>query len=193
MVVYSATVPSASASPSSSATPSPSLSQTLSGASTTSFGSPSTGTGSASQSNKLSTAAIAGVAAGCVLAVLIILFITLWITRRRLQRRILRMPARPEPCMHLRLLPQDFSDDFHAPLVIERGSARAPGPPTKFAGSLTRQREMTDTTTLSSVAASGPPHRDNYLYEVIGWRIHERDAGPAIEPPVYDPTWAVHM
>ncbi|KAH9928164.1 uncharacterized protein B0H18DRAFT_1001552 [Fomitopsis serialis] len=164
----------ASTSPLSTNSATPSLSQTLNGASTTPFGPSSP---SISQSNKLSTAAIgAGIAVGC--AVLLILFVALWITRR-LQRRTLNMPARLEPF-------------FQAPPMIERSSTRAQ-PEVQHGRPVTKIAKMTDTTTLPSAAASKPPHRDSDLYETIGSRIHERDAGPAIEPPVYDPAWAVHM
>ena len=47
-------------------------------------------------------------------------------------------------------------------------------------------------TSSSLIHESSPPsyrESDTDIYETIGSSLYERDAGPVVHPPVYDPTW----
>ena len=59
-------------------------------------------------------------------------------------------------------------------------------------------RSDPNSTSCSPAAGYGPAVRsrsdcDHDKYVSIGSRLHELDAGPVIEPPMYDPTWAQRL
>ncbi|KZT69802.1 hypothetical protein DAEQUDRAFT_726112 [Daedalea quercina L-15889] len=188
VVVYDAIPgpsPSSSGALSSGTAPSPTSGPVASSSSSSS---------SSNTSHSHTSAIIAGVVVGGASVVLIFLFAMWW--RRRRRQRLLDEVSAPNPFVEdppkhepgTSMIPPLKTDCPHA---ASSSSLPSGSGTNSAAGASSTPGESTEPESLmGEVRPRILPYAGSDFYETIGSRLHERDAGPAIQPPLYDPAWA---